>query len=78
MTDSLWNNMLANAVLAAVYVGYKIVDRCMNSKCRYGAEGLEFDISPEEGTHDPGIEMEKIADILKSRALVHRNTSRNL
>jgi len=72
MEDGLWNNLLANAVLAVVYVGYKIVDRCTHSRCRYGEKGLEFDIDPGDG--DPADEMHQIAEMLKSRALVHRTT----
>jgi hypothetical protein len=79
MEDSLYNNLLANAVLAGVYVIYKVADRCMHSRCRYGAEGLEFDIDPQEGEDiDPAAEMHKISELLKSRALVHSNTRRQV
>ena len=59
-------------MFALLYVGIKVTQRCLNSKCRYGADGLEFDIDPQDGTADPADEMHKIAEMLKSRALVHR------
>ena len=63
----------ANAVLAAVYVVYKILDRCMHSKCRYNRDGgLDFDLgAPEDAAND----MQKIAELLKARSLHHRNAS---
>ena len=75
MDDPLSNNLLANALLAGAYVLYKVIDRCMHSKCKYSTvEGLTFDI---EGDGEcPTTDMEKIADLLKSRALVHSKTNR--
>ena len=66
----------ANAVLAAVYVVYKIIDRCMHSKCRYNREGgLDFDLgSPEDAVTD----MNKIAELLKSRSLHHAKSSNSV
>ena len=67
MDDSLGNNLLANGVLAAVYVVYKIVDRCLNSKCKYTqVDGLSFDLDGEGDC--PVADMEQIADLLKARA----------
>jgi hypothetical protein len=74
--DGLSNNLLANGLLAGFYVVYKILDRCMHSKCRYTkTDGFAFDIDPVEG-ECPATDMERIADLLKSRALVHQGTSR--
>ena len=63
----------ANAVLAAVYVAYKLLDRCLHSKCRYNREGgLDFDLgAPEDAVSD----MNKIAELLKSRSLHHANNT---
>ena len=45
--DGLSNNLLANGLLAGFYVVYKIIDRCMHSKCRYTkTDGFTFDIQP--------------------------------
>ena len=77
--SNLFNDLLANAVLAACYVLYKIVDRCMHSKCAYTQEdGLQFDIDGEEGEECPATDMQKIADLLQSRAALHSrgNTAR--
>jgi len=69
--DGLGNNLLANGVLALAYVGYKILDRCMHSKCKYTKlDGFAFDLDGE----DPECavsDMEKIAELLKSRAMAH-------
>ena len=74
MDDPLGNNLLANGLLAAAYVLYKIIDRCLHSKCKYSTvEGLVFDLDKE----CPATDMEKIADLLKSRALLHGRTSRS-
>ena len=71
MDDSLFNNLLANGVLAACYVVYKVVDRCMHSKCKYSAaDGLAFDLDgPNEEC--PVSDMDRIAELLKSRVAVH-------
>ena len=77
--DGLSNNLLANALLAGFYVGYKCLDRCMHSKCRYTkTDGFIFDLDGEPGEECPATDMEKIADLLKSRALVYdrKTTSR--
>jgi hypothetical protein len=72
--DGLGNNLLANGVLALAYVGYKILDRCMHSKCKYTKDdGFAFDLDgADEGTEQcPVSDMQKIAELLKSRAMVH-------
>jgi hypothetical protein len=77
--DGLSNNLLANGLLAGFYVVYKILDRCMHSKCRYTKDnGFAFDLDPTDGEDCPATDMEKIADLLKSRALVYdrKGTSR--
>ena len=77
MDDPLSNNLLANGLLAAAYVLYKIVDRCLHSKCKYSTvEGLVFDLDQDEEC--PATDMEKIADLLKSRAHLHaKGTTRS-
>lgn len=79
MDDSLGNNLLANGVLAGVYIVYKVVDRCLHSRCKYTKlDGLTFDLDGEDGDVPcPAVEMDKIAELLKSRANLHRsNTQR--
>ena len=77
MDDPLSNNLLANGLLAAAYVLYKIIDRCLHSKCKYSTvEGLVFDLDQNDG-ECPATDMERIAELLKSRALVHGRTSRS-
>ena len=69
--DGLGNNLLANAVLALAYGLYKVVDRCLHSKCKYDAvDGFSFDADggPEECA---ATDMAKIADLLRSRAALH-------
>ena len=78
--DGLYNNMLANALLAGFYVAYKVVDRCLHSKCRYTKDqGFTFDLDgdPQEGVACPATDMEKIAEIIKSRAMVYERTPTN-
>lgn len=75
MDDPLSNNLLANGLLAAAYVLYKVIDRCLHSKCKYSTvEGLVFDLDQAEEC--PATDMEKIAELLKSRALLHAKTTR--
>ena len=75
MDDPLSNNLLANGLLAAAYVLYKIIDRCLHSKCKYSTvEGLVFDL---DQTENAATDMEKIADLLKSRAMLHSKTIRS-
>jgi len=75
--DGLSNNLLANGLLAGFYVVYKILDRCMHSKCKYTKDdGFAFDLDGAEEGECPVSDMQKIAELLKSRALVHgRGTS---
>ena len=51
---------------------YKILDRCMHSKCRYTkTDGFAFDLDGDPGEDCPATDMEKIADLLKNRAMVY-------
>ena len=72
---TFYESLGANAILAGAYVIYKVFDRCMHGKCRYNKEGgLDFDLGdPVDATTD----MSKIAELLKSRSLMHRNKSPN-
>jgi|GEM_PF-5485298 len=68
--DGLGNNLLANALLALAYGLYKVVDRCLHSKCKYTKDGgLAFSL--DETSECPASDMEKIAELLRARALVH-------
>ena len=71
MDDSLFNNLLANGVLALAYAIYKVVDRCLHSKCTYTqTDGLAFDLDgPEQEC--PVNDMERIAELLKARVEMH-------
>ena len=71
--DGLGNNLLANGVLALCYGLYKIVDRCLHSKCKYTTvDGFSFDADGPDGGEDcPATDMAKIADLLRSRAQVY-------
>ena len=70
--DGLYNNLFANGLLAGFYVVYKILDRCMHSKCRYTkTDGFAFDLDGDPGEDCPATDMEKIAELLKNRAMVY-------
>lgn len=67
-------SVAANAILVGVFVIYKIINRCLTSKCRYTREdGLDFDLgaTPIDAADD----MNKIAELLKARSMHHRNNS---
>lgn len=68
---SFFDSLGANAVLAAVYVVYKLLDRCLHSKCRYNRDGgLDFDLGDQ--TDDPVQDLEKLAELIKSRSMLHK------
>lgn len=72
--DGLGNNLLANSLLALAYALYKVVDRCMHSKCNYTRDkGLVFSLDDDDKDPCPLTDMQKIADLLKSRATVHKH-----
>ena len=58
-------SMYANLIFAGIYVAYKIVNRCLMSKCHYDHDGWIFD-SGEEGD---GVPDDKLLDMLANRAL---------
>ncbi len=67
---AFYDSLGANAVLAAVYVVYKLLDRCLHSKCRYNRDGgLDFDLGDQS---DALADMDKIAELIKSRSLHHK------
>ena len=67
---SFWDSLGANAVLAAAYVAYQLVNRCLHSKCRYNKEGgLDFDLGEPM---DAAADMGKIAELLRSRSERHK------
>ena len=73
--DSVFaESVAANALLVGVYVIYKIINRCLTSKCRYTREdGLDFDLGSTP--MDAATDMDKIAELLKARSLHHKNNS---
>ena len=70
--DSVFaESVAANAILVAVYIGYKIVNRILTSKCRYSKnDGWDFDLGEVDAAND----MEKIAELLKARSIHHRKS----
>ena len=75
MEDVFTQSVLANILLAGAYVGLKaittMVHRCRTSQCTYDNEqGLQFDLG--ESNECPVEDMEKLAELIKSRALEHR------
>ena len=67
---AFYDSLGANAVLAAFYVVYKVLDRCLHSKCRYNRDGgLDFDLGDQT---DAVADMDKIAELIKSRSLHHK------
>ena len=66
-----YDSLGANAVLFGAYLIYQLVNRVLHSKCRYNREGgLDFDL----GEHNDAItDMDKIAELIKSRSLMHKN-----
>lgn len=71
--DGLGNNLFANGLLMAAYILYKALDRCLHSKCKYTTvDGFSFDIDGEDDMECPATDMERVADLLKSRAMVFR------
>ena len=74
-TDGLGSNLFANALLMAAYVAYKAIDRCLHSKCKYSTvDGFTFDIDGQQDEECPATDMERMADLLKSRAAVFRRS----
>ena len=70
---SFWDSLGANAVLAAAYVAYQVVNRCLHSKCRYNKEGgLDFDLGEPM---DAATDMGKIADLIRARSELHKKVS---
>ena len=65
--ENFYSSMLANGLLALAYAGYKVIDRCSKSQCRYGAAGLEFDLG-EPATDCPATELGNLAELLKKRS----------
>ena len=69
-------SVAANALLVGVYVVYKIINRCLTSKCRYTREdGLDFDLG--DTPTDAAADMERISELLKARSLHHRGSPSN-
>ena len=68
-------SVAANALLVGVYIAYKVINRCLTSKCRYTKDdGWNFDLGETAGP-DAATDMERIAELLKTRSMHHRNNS---
>ena len=69
--STFWENMIANAVLGGAYLLYKIMDRCLHSRCKYTADrGFDFDMDGSEPC--PATNMSKLGDLLKQRSQLYR------
>ena len=69
--SGLGGDLLANGLLVIIWSVYQAFRRCTTSRCRYTSrDGLTFDL--DEPGDCPGNDMDKIADLLKQRAELHR------
>jgi hypothetical protein len=51
--DGFWQSLLANSLLIAAYILYKLCDRVVRSNCHYStADGLTFDLPDPEDPVD--------------------------
>ena len=72
--DSVFTqSVLANVVLGAVYVAYKVTHRCLTSRCRYNRDdGFTFDLDGDDGQAPcPVSDMQKIAEMIQARSKLH-------
>ncbi len=73
--DSVFTqSVLANVVLAGGYISYKVVHRCLSSRCHYTRDGgLEFDLDGplDEDAPCPVEDMKKIAELIQARSKFH-------
>ena len=73
--DSVFTqSVLANVVLGGVYVAYKVMHRCLTSRCRYTRDdGFTFDLDGEAGDSPPCPvqDMQKIAEMIQARSKIH-------
>ena len=67
---AFWESLGANAVLAIAYAAYKVMDRCMHSKCRYNKEG-GFDFDLGDPAECPVADMANLGELLKQRSAHH-------
>lgn len=67
---AFWESLGANGILALAYAAWQLIDRCMNSKCRYTKEaGLEYDLG--DPAECPATDMAQLAELIKARSLHH-------
>ena len=73
--DSVFaESVAANGLLVGVYVIYKLINRCLTSKCRYSKDdGWDFDLGDVQ--HDAATDMERIAELIKARSMHHKSRS---
>ena len=71
VTQTFYESLGANALLAVGYLVYKVFDRCLHSRCKFTKEGgLDFDLGEPEDC--PATDMGKLADLLKQRSQHYR------
>ena len=70
-----FDSLGANAVLFGAYLLYQLFNRVLHSKCMYNRDGgLDFDLGD---TNDAVADMDRIAELIKSRSLMHKNNNSN-
>ena len=69
--DSVFSqSVAANALLAGGYVFYKLVHRCLTSKCRYTRDdGFSFDLDGDSAEAPcAATDLQKIAELIQNRS----------
>jgi hypothetical protein len=72
--DSVFTqSVLANVVLGGVYITYKLMQKCLSSRCHYTRDGgLAFDLDgPTDDAPCPVEDMQKIAEMIQARSKLH-------
>ena len=73
--NSFLNSIYANVILAVAYGVWKVLERCMQSKCKYTRDsGWNFDLGDVEPS--PANDMEQISKLLKQRSFLYKKKSK--
>ena len=72
--NSFLNSIYANVILAVAFGVYKVLERCMQSKCKYTRdEGLNFDLGDADC---PANDMDQISKLLRQRSILYKNKTK--